>query len=370
MTEEKKDNPNEQQTFLSEHEDLLNSIKKEEKPADEQVEAAVETPAESDSPEKEPVVTEEEPVIEETPEAVEETPAVAAEEAPADDEAPAEEAVPEEEPVIEDTTVEEEPEEEAEPVEEAPADEEPEPEEEPEPVEAPVEKPVPAAAAVEKKAAQQSRHSPQHEEVLRKQALEQSEVKEVLVFFRKYAKPAAIVIIAVCAFILVDKFLKSQRYKKEATADTALINAQGISDLQEIVDKYKGTPAGPIALMELAREQFNLGQFDEAEALYVRFTKEYGKHELADQARLNLITCIEAKEQFDEAGKLYATFAEDHEGSRLAPSALLGQARCLEALGRLDEAQTAYEDMIVNFQGTAWSRIAEVNLKTVLSQKQ
>jgi TolA-binding protein len=240
--------------------------------------------------------------------------------------------------------------------------------------EAPVEKPAAATekatASKEKPAAPRKQHSPQHEEVLKRQALEQSEVKEVLVFMRKYVKPAAIVVVAVCAFILVDRFFKAQRHKKEAAADMAFLEAQGASDLQEIVDEYGSTPTGPLALMELARTKFNDGLFDEAEQLYTRFTNKYADHELAAQARLNLVTCREAKGEFSEAHLLYGKFVQEHEGSFLVPSAMLGQARCLEALDRLDEAQIAYEDIIVNYPESEWSRIAEVNLKTVLAEKQ
>ncbi|RKX45930.1 MAG: hypothetical protein DRP64_03950, partial [Verrucomicrobia bacterium] len=100
---------------------------------------------------------------------------------------------------------------------------------------------------------QQQRHSPQHQDVLKQQALEQQEVKEVLVFLQKYAKPAAIAIVVICVVVLADKFFKAQRHKKEAMADTALMHAQGTADLQSIVDDYASTPSGPLALMELAR---------------------------------------------------------------------------------------------------------------------
>jgi len=315
MTEEKKDDLNEQQTFLSDQEELPESGNTKQDTPDEQAEPSEETPEVEDAP-----------VANEAPE----------------------------------------------PIEEPVAEEEPVPVTEPDPaVEAPVQKSQPktlGATGKKKKTPQQ--HSSQHEEVLKQQALEQQEVKEVLVFLRKYAKPAGIAILVVCAIVLSDKFFKAQRHKKEAAADTALMEARSAEDLQTVVDKYGSTPTAPLALMELAREKFNAGQFDEAEELYTWFTKKHGNHELAAQAELNLITCKEAKSQFGEAHLLYGGFAKKHAGSFLAPSAMMGQARCLEALDQLDEAQIAYEDIIVNFPETAWSRIAEANLKVVLGKKQ
>jgi thymidine phosphorylase len=109
-------------------------------------------------------------------------------------------------------------------------------------------------------------HSPQHEELLKQQALEQLEVKEVLVFLKKYTKPVSIALVTICVLVLVNGFFKSQRLGKEATADAALSNARSIDDLKVIVNDYASTPAAPIALMGIALQAFNTGQVDEAEA--------------------------------------------------------------------------------------------------------
>jgi TolA-binding protein len=215
----------------------------------------------------------------------------------------------------------------------------------------------------------EKQHSPQHEELLKRQALEQQEVKEVLVFIRKYAKPAAIIVIVICAVLLGDKLLKTNRYKKEAAAESALMKAQNAEDLQAVIDDYASTPSKPLAMMGLAREKFNGGQIDEAEALYTQLTKKYSTHEMALQAKLNLISCKEAKGQLSDAHLLYGEFASAHPASYLAPSAMLSKARCLEALNLLDEAQIAYEDVIVNYPEGTWAQIAEANLKIVLGKK-
>ncbi len=317
MTEEKKDDLNEQQTFLSGHEELLKSINSKTEIPDEQPEQ-IETPSIDKAP-----LTEESDVVHEP---------VAKEKKPVN------------EPEI------------AAPI------AQPSPE---------TSKPITVPNKIGgKKKKQQPQHSSQHEEVLKKQALEQQEVKEVLVFFQKYAKPVAIVIVVICAFILVDQFLKSQRQKKELRADTALMHAQSAEDLQAIVNDYASTLASPLALMGLAREKFNAGQIDEAEALYTQFLKKHGDSEQAAQAELNLIACKESKGQLGESHLLYGKFATDHKGSFLVPVALMGRARCLEVLGELDEAQIAYEDLIVNHPESSWSRLAEVNLKMVLAKKQ
>jgi TolA-binding protein len=324
MPDEKNDDVKEQQTFLNEHEELLESIHSK-KDTDE-------SPPKSEQ---------------ESLGSVTET-----EEIEVDDETPKTDAhEPEAQPEVEET---------------------PTPARKPEPaVEASIEEPAAEMLAPsDKEKPPQPHHSPHHEEVLKRQALEQSEVKEVLVFFKKYAKPAAIVLALACIFILVDKSLKSSRFKKEAKADAALMTAFDIGALQAVLDNYPSTPSGPLALMELAKEQFNAGQVDVAEALYSRFSKDYEGHELADQASLNLITCKMAKGQYADAHRLYGEFAQMHADSYLTPAALMGQARCLESLGQLEEAQIAYEDVIVNYPNTVWANDADFKLKAVLARKQ
>ncbi len=208
-------------------------------------------------------------------------------------------------------------------------------------------------------------HSPQHEALLKKQALEQSEVKEVLGFIRKWGKSVLVVVVAVCAFFLVDRFFKSHRIQKEAAADAALTSARTAADFQAIVDDYGSTPSAPIAMIGLAREKFNAGQIDEADALFSQFLKKYPKHELAEQAELNRIACREAKSQLGDAHLLYGEFEQKHKESHLAPVALLGKARCLEALQEYSEAKRVYEDIVTYYPGTTWANMAEGNLRSV-----
>jgi TolA-binding protein len=214
-------------------------------------------------------------------------------------------------------------------------------------------------------------HSPQHEELLKKQALEQQEVKEVLVFLQKYAKPAATAFVLICVFVLVNRFFKTQRLNKEAKADAALLQAQSAEDLQAVIDEYASTPSAPLALMELAKNKFNSGRIGEAEELFNTFVKQYKKHSLAIQAELNLITCKEVQGQLSDAHLLYDTFADKYsDNTFVAPIAFTGKARCLEALGQLDEAQLVYEDIVVNYPDSTWAESANASLRLIAGKKQ
>jgi len=216
----------------------------------------------------------------------------------------------------------------------------------------------------------QKQHSAQHADVLKKKALEQSEVKEVLNVIRKYAVPSGVVILVICGIFLFDSYLKSSKASKESKADVALVNAMSAADFQNIVDKYGSTSAAPIAMMNLAMAKFSNGDYAAAQDLYGKFLKKYAKHEMAPQAELNLITCREAKGELSEAQILYSDFAGKHEGSYLAPVALMGHARCLEALGAPVDAKQAYEDLVVAYPDSSWAGLAQTRMAVLNSKLQ
>lgn len=211
----------------------------------------------------------------------------------------------------------------------------------------------------------EQQHTPQHKKMLKKQELRQKEVPEMLNVFRKYAVPAAVVVLVICGIFLFDRYLKDRKVGKIHEADAALASARTPENLKAIVDEYASTPAAPFAMMGLARTKFNSGAYNEAVELYTRFLKKHGKHAMADQAELNLIACAEAQGQLEDAQQQYATFASEHGDSYLAPAARMNQARCLEVLGRSTEAKQAYEDVLAAYPDSEWAGMADQKLATL-----
>ncbi|MCF7849190.1 MAG: tetratricopeptide repeat protein [Kiritimatiellales bacterium] len=212
-------------------------------------------------------------------------------------------------------------------------------------------------------------HSPQHEELLQAQQLKQHEVAEVLNFIKKYAKMAGAVILFVLLFVMTDSFFKSRRYNKETTADQLLLKAQNADAYKAIADNYKSTPAGPVAMMGLAKEYYNAANYDAAEKLFQEFMDKHPTHEMAPLAELNLIACKEARGHLGDAHLLYSDFAEKHKNTYLAPVAIMAKARCLEALGQFAEAQSAYEDLMIYYPDSSWDSIAQANLKALKNKQ-
>jgi predicted negative regulator of RcsB-dependent stress response len=421
MNEESKGEDQKKPDFLSGHEELLNALnqKKQAQPEQEETEVppvAMETaekvasPETTHSPEQEAHPVEAAPSVTEEPEVEEATiPDPEPTDKPIEESEVAKEPIAEqeavEEPIAEPEIAEEpvaEPEIAEEPIAEPEVAEEPvaepevaeEPVAEPEVVEAqetmeekPIREPLskesektkspdrssvqksPAPVKKKKGHAEQPRRTQpekqRHDELLKKQMLEQAEVKEVLHFIQKYLKPTAIAILAVCIVFLGVRLVQSNTLKQQAEADAALIQANSTEDFQAILENYGNTPSAPLALMSLAREQFNSGRIVEAEQHYVDFLKRFSKHDLADQAELNVIRCKEANGQYSEAIPLYREFAETHKNSHLVLMALFGKAQCLEKSNQLDEAKIAYEDIVVNHAGTMWAKMAESRLQAI-----
>ena len=204
-----------------------------------------------------------------------------------------------------------------------------------------------------------------HQAALKHQQLEDAEVMEVLNAIKKYAKPVIAGILIIGGVFIAINAVKVQKAKKEAKADTALIKATNSEELQAIIDNYSSTKAAPVALIALARKNFNEGNVDVAETLYTQFTTDYSKHDLLPQAELNVIMCKEAKGQFGDAHTLYNDFIQKNKGSFLVPSAMMGKARCLQALDQTAEAKVVYEDIVINFPNTGWSFSAQAELKAL-----
>jgi len=212
-------------------------------------------------------------------------------------------------------------------------------------------------------------HSPQHEEVLQKHALEQEEVHEVVVFFQKYSKPATILISCLFLLLIAFQFFKSQKIKKYTAADSALMVAKTPEDFQAIIDDYSSTPTAPFALIKLAQIKLNGNKIDEAKKYYQEILKNYKKHEVAPIAELGLITCRENEQLFAEAQQLYSAFAKAHKTSYLSSVALVGEARCLKALHQYSDAQIIYEDLITKNPGSTWAAVATQQLKVLKTKE-
>jgi outer membrane protein assembly factor BamD (BamD/ComL family) len=134
--------------------------------------------------------------------------------------------------------------------------------------------------------------------------------------------------------------------------------------LEEIIQQYPSTPAAQIAMLALAKAQYDSGSYDLASKTYAQFEKQYPKHYMVPSAKLGRIYCLEAIGLTEEALAQYTAFAAQT-NQYLRPLAVFGEARCMRQLGRLADAKALYEDFIAANPKSRWLPQAEDLLATV-----
>lgn len=192
---------------------------------------------------------------------------------------------------------------------------------------------------------------------------ELSEVKEA---FEKHGKTVITVFLAVLVAILGFNLYSSKKAARDVEAATKLNIAHSVTDLENIVANYDGSQAARMALISLAKQYYDSGNYDGATEKYEEFIRKYPASEMAPTAALGRVFCIEARstpEAYKEAEKEYTAFVSKHPKSFLTPQAVLGQARCLELLGDDQGAKIIYEDFIADNGDSPWAIMADDLLK-------
>jgi tetratricopeptide (TPR) repeat protein len=180
------------------------------------------------------------------------------------------------------------------------------------------------------------------------------ELLDLKTFLQTHGLPVAIGICLAVAIILALVYRQNNAEAEKTEALAKLYSAKSIQDITYIVDRQASTPAAPLALLKLAKIQFDAGNYDMAISKYNDFKTKYPKHEFVDAAELGRIHCIEARRQYEEAATAFGSFIAKDPKNYLAPEAMFGQARCLEQLGRYKEAKALYEDFITANQNSGW----------------
>jgi hypothetical protein len=143
----------------------------------------------------------------------------------------------------------------------------------------------------------------------------------------------------------------AERAKQDAFQ--RLMTSQTPNDLMAVTTEYPDSQAAPLAMMKLAKSQFDQGSFEEALKNYEQFSLLYADHELSEGAVLGRLHCLEAMGRTEDALK---GFEEFQKGPHfLTPQAVIAQARCLRTLNRPDDARVVYEDFITANPSSPWN---------------
>lgn len=193
--------------------------------------------------------------------------------------------------------------------------------------------------------------------------LEQHEVKEVLRFLQRYGKLIGIAAAAAVLGLGIGHWRDHRTQTRQADAEALLRVAETPEDLLEVATRYKSTPAGPVALLDLAKTLFNQGEIADARAYYEQFLSSHRRHELRPVAELGLAHCTEAEGDPVHAATQFRQISEHlGEAHHLYPIAILGLSRTLKQAGQVAEARNVLTAFLGEFDQSVWRNAAETAL--------
>jgi predicted negative regulator of RcsB-dependent stress response len=206
----------------------------------------------------------------------------------------------------------------------------------------------------------------QEKETPQPQAVPGEEMAQIREVWESYGRSVTTGVLLALVLVLGITVYRQYQQNKQDQAAAALGNAVATEDFEQFLVRYPRAPSAPIAMLALARAQFESGAFEDALATYARFKQAHPEHPMRQAAEVGHAQALEAAGRLAEAESVFRALAgalpEDH---YLQPAAQLGIGRTLEQLGRWEEARAVYEDFIAAHPENDWADQAEVALRFV-----
>lgn len=191
---------------------------------------------------------------------------------------------------------------------------------------------------------------------------EQTEIQKLMEIIRGRGQSVLIGLgLAVAVFLGFGAY-RNYRHSMDLRASQMLMGARDTAQLQQVISQYGSTAVAPVAMLSLAAQYFEAGQYDQAQFTYAQFAQKYPGHPMAKAADLGKAQCLEASGQVEEARDAFDAFAQANPGHFLAALALLGKARCLTQMRHYADAKAVYEDFIAAHPEGGWTPLAETGL--------
>ena len=187
-----------------------------------------------------------------------------------------------------------------------------------------------------------------------------TEKQQLLVLFRKHVQPVLIGVGIALAILLAYGAYKNYKQSTLMRASQTLMSARNIEQLQQVINQYPSTPSAPIAMLTLAAEYFQSGQYDLAQSTYAQFQQKFPKHPMTAAADIGKAQCLEASGQIEQALAAFEAFALANPGHFLYALAIFGKGRCLTQMGRYTEARAVYEDYLAANPQSGWRPLADL----------
>jgi len=188
------------------------------------------------------------------------------------------------------------------------------------------------------------------------------EIRQILDLVREQGQPVLIGIAVAVAIFLGYGAYRNYKHSSELKASQLMLSARSPEQLQQVVSEYPSSSVAPVALLTLAGQYFDAGQYDMAQFTYGQFDQKYPNHPMKAVTELGKAQCLEAAGQAEQALAAFSAFTNAHPDHFMAPMALFGKARCLTQLGRFAEAKAVYEDFMAAHPKSGWTPVADTAL--------
>ncbi len=186
---------------------------------------------------------------------------------------------------------------------------------------------------------------------------------EAQVFWYKYRKEIAILLMLAIVAIIAIAGYRLYRDRREATAATLFSGAKTPAAYEEVINRYGDTAAAASAYLLLADSERKQAKYSEA---MLKFLEKFPQRELASTARMAMAANLEAMGQQDEALATYQQIASANAGSFNAPMALIEQVHILQEKNRIDDARRICETIMTQYRESYAAMEASQLLRTFL----
>jgi tetratricopeptide (TPR) repeat protein len=195
--------------------------------------------------------------------------------------------------------------------------------------------------------------------------VEHAELEKFKNFIDKQGTQLLVVLAVVAVAVLAVLWYRRHQETRRAEASAMLFTVNSVQDLDNLISRYDGAPAVPLAMLKQAKSYYDTGSYEMAIKRYDELKQKHPQHPLALAADVGRIHCTEAMGQTEQALDGFVKIIETNPKHFLTPQAIFGRARCLETLNRLQEAKVVYEDFIAANPEGPWVPRAEEQLTGV-----
>jgi len=131
---------------------------------------------------------------------------------------------------------------------------------------------------------------------------------------------------------------------------------------------YDGTHAAARALLVAGGIYFDAGKFDQAQAAFDQFTREYPDDPLISQALVGVASSLEAQGKLADATSHFDDLVKRHQADSTTPQAKSALARLYEAQNKPELAMQYYEELARANNNDTWSSEAGIQLQELLAK--